>query len=94
MNFNLLILLVNYNIGMIYFLHIYYQPFTRRDQIAAVEDATLEMTNFKLPNGSDLERILRYFKFGIFYSCNLTPSGERLVVNVHETSHTNTVIDK
>ena len=75
-------------------MNFYYQLFTRRGQIAAAKDAKLEMTNFKLPNGSDSERILRYFKFGIFYSCNLTPSGERLVVNVHETNHINSLINK
>ena len=79
---------------MICFMNFYYQLFTRRGQIAAAKDAKLEMTNFKLPNGSDSERILRYFKFGIFYSCNFTCYGKRLVVNVHEANHTNTVIDK
>ena len=56
---------------MICFMNFYYQLFTRRGQIAAAKDAKLEMTNFELPNGSDSERILRYFKFGVFYSCNL-----------------------
>ena len=79
---------------MICFMNFYYQLLTRKGQIAAAKDAKLEMTNFELPNGSDSECILRYFKFGVFYSCNLTLSGEKLVVNVHEANHTNTVIDK
>ena len=54
----------------------------------------IPMTIFKQPNGADLECILRYFKFCVFYSCNLTPSGVRLVVNIHEVNHTNTIIDK
>ena len=57
-------------------------------------DQWIPMTNFKQPNRSDLECILRYFKFCVFYSCNLTPSGVRLVVNIHDINHTNTVIDK
>ena len=79
---------------MICFMNFYYQLFTRRGQIAAAKDAKLEMTNFELPNGSDSERILRYLKFGVFYSCNLTLSGEKLVVNVHKTHHINILIDK
>ena len=79
---------------MICFMNFYYQLFTRRGQIAAAKDAKLEMTNFELPNGSDSERILRYFKFGVFYSCNLTLSGEKLVVNVQKTHHINILIDK
>ena len=51
---------------MICFMNFYYQLFTRIGQIAAAKDAKLEMTNFELPNGSDSERILRYFKFGVF----------------------------
>ena len=57
---------------MMCFMNIYYQLFTRKGQIAAVNDTKFEMTYFKLPNGSDSERILRYFKFGIFYNSGCT----------------------